>query len=149
MLFLFHLDLSLHAGTGKKIWNFEYCNWTRAKLTNSPACYGNGIVSVGFQFKVPTLKDRRVLLTWNKLGSPFLSRLFSIFLSLTFFSCTPVLFLLTFLSPKHIFCMHGLTLIIMCVAFYSTHCEALIPELHTIIWRERELHSDAIMKEPL
>ena len=31
MFFLFHLDLSLHAGDGKKIWNFEYCNWTRAQ----------------------------------------------------------------------------------------------------------------------
>jgi len=30
MRFLFRLDLSLHAGAGKKNWNFEFWNQTRA-----------------------------------------------------------------------------------------------------------------------
>ena len=35
MCFLFRLDLSLHAGAGKKIWNFEFRNQTRAWLTST------------------------------------------------------------------------------------------------------------------
>jgi len=32
MRFLFRLDLSLHAGAGKKFWNLEFCSQTRPKL---------------------------------------------------------------------------------------------------------------------
>ena len=35
MRFLFRLDLSLHAGAGKKNWNLEVCNQTRACLNET------------------------------------------------------------------------------------------------------------------
>ena len=35
MRFLFRLDLSLHAGAGKKIWNFDFGNQTRPWAFNS------------------------------------------------------------------------------------------------------------------
>ena len=31
MRFLFRLDLSLHAGAEKKIWNLEFCNQTQPR----------------------------------------------------------------------------------------------------------------------
>ena len=33
MRFLFRLDLSLHAGAGKKIWNLDFRNQTRPQLS--------------------------------------------------------------------------------------------------------------------
>jgi hypothetical protein len=77
---------------------------------------GMGIVSVGFQ---GTDTEGQACTEYiEQVGESLSLGYFHSSLLCSMYSC--IILVNFFLSQKHFFCMHGLTLIIMCVAFYST-----------------------------